>query len=300
VSEDKKTIAVFGATGQQGGAVMRALQASGQFRVRALTRHPGRHRGFAEEVLEADLDRPDTLAAALDGVYGVFLVTNFWEPDTDEFRQATAAVRAAKDAGVQHLVWSTLPNVEEISAGKFHVPHFTGKSRIDRVVREAGFEHHTFVIAPIYFQALAGPLAPQRQDDGSMGWALPLDPSIRGLHMGDVGDLGDIVTGAFAHPELTGHGEYLPLVGDLVSFQEIIDTLRRQGHPFSYRRLPKAVFAARFPNAVDVAESFGYFEAHTYLGSRSDREIALARKVAGTPPSNFATWAQANFAVSPA
>jgi uncharacterized protein YbjT (DUF2867 family) len=64
LSNDTKLIAVIGATGQQGGAVVRALQASGQFKVRALTRNPGKHRELAEEVVEADLDRPETLKAA--------------------------------------------------------------------------------------------------------------------------------------------------------------------------------------------------------------------------------------------
>ena len=74
---DRKLIAVIGATGQQGGGVVRALQASGQFKVRALTRNPGKHRQLADEVVKADLDRPETLKAAFAGAYGVFLVTNF-------------------------------------------------------------------------------------------------------------------------------------------------------------------------------------------------------------------------------
>jgi uncharacterized protein YbjT (DUF2867 family) len=146
-SNERKLIAVVGATGQQGGAVVRALQASGQFKVRALSRNPGKHRQLAEEVVEADLDRPATLNAAFAGADGVFLVTNFAEAGTDELKQATAAVRAAKEAGVKHFIWSTLPNVEAISHGKFEVPHFTGKAKIDRIVKEAGFPHHTFVIA---------------------------------------------------------------------------------------------------------------------------------------------------------
>jgi uncharacterized protein YbjT (DUF2867 family) len=133
-SHSKKLIAVIGATGQQGGAVVRALQAQGQFKVRALTRHPAKHRGLADEVVEADLDRPETLKAAFAGADGVFLVTNFWEQGTDEVTQATAAVRAAKEAGVKHFIWSTLPDVESISRGKLHVPHFTGKAKIDRIV----------------------------------------------------------------------------------------------------------------------------------------------------------------------
>src|SRR5712671_2616504 len=115
LSNNKKLIAVIGATGQQGGGVVRALQASGQFNVRALSRDPGKHRDLADEVVEADLNRPETLKAAFEGAHGVFLVTNFQEKGTNELKQATAAVRAARDAGVKHFIWSTLPDVEAIS-----------------------------------------------------------------------------------------------------------------------------------------------------------------------------------------
>src|SRR4029077_18697721 len=103
-SNDRNLIAVIGATGHQGGTVVRALQAGGQFKVRALTRNPGKHRELADEVIEADLNRPEPLRAAFAGAYGVCLVTNFAEAGTDEFKQATAAVRAAKETGVKHLV----------------------------------------------------------------------------------------------------------------------------------------------------------------------------------------------------
>src|ERR1700756_1667737 len=176
---NKKVIAVTGATGQQGGGVVRALQASGEFKVRALARDPDKHRQIAEEVVKGDLDRPETLEAAFKGAYGVFLVTNFREAGANETKQATAAVLAAKNAGVKHFIWSTLPNVEVISEGKFDVPHFTGKAKIDRVVKEAGFAHHTFVIAPGYYQNFVGFLAPHKQPDGSVGWAIPIDPAVR-------------------------------------------------------------------------------------------------------------------------
>src|SRR6202140_4338300 len=294
-SNSKKLIAVIGATGHQGGSGGRALQAQSQFKVRALTRNPGKQRGLADEVVEADLDRPETLKAAFAGAHGVFLVTNFWEQGTDELKQATAAVRAAKDAGVKHFVWSTLPDVEALSGGKFHVPHFTGKAKIDRIVKEAGFANHTFVIAPFYYGNLTGMMAPQKQADGSMGWALPLDPTLRVIHMGDINELGNIVSGAFAHPDEAGNGQYLPLVGDFMSFNEIVETLNRQGHNFSYKQVPKEIFAGFFPGAAEIAEMFGYWEAHTYLGSDSSAQIALANKVAGRAPSRFSTWAEKNF-----
>ena len=295
---EKKLIAVLGATGQQGGAVVRALQAGNQFQVRALTRNPAKHRELADEVVEADLNRPETLASAFKGAHGVFLVTNFQEHGAEELKQATAAVRAAKDAGVKHFVWSTLPDVEAISKGKFDVPHFTGKAKLDRIVSEAGFANHTFVIAPFYYQNLVGVLGPHKQPNGSAGWTLPLDPTIRSIHMADITELGGIVAGAFAHPEQAGHGEYLPLVGDFMSFNEIIDTLKQQGHTFSFNQVPKEVFAGFFPGAAEIAEMFGYFQAHTYLGSDSRDQIALANKVAGRQATKFSAWARVNFPAS--
>jgi uncharacterized protein YbjT (DUF2867 family) len=296
-SNNKKRIAVIGATGQQGGGVVRALQASRQFTVRALSRNPGKHPELADEVAPTDLNRPETLHAAFAGADGVFLVTNGREPGADEFKQAAAAVRAAREAGVKHLIWSTLPDVDAISGGKFHVPHFTGKARIDRIVKEAGFAHHTFVIAPFYYQNLVGILAPQKQADGSVGWALPLDPDVRCIHMGDIRELGNIVAGAFAQPDETGNGAYLPLVGDFMSFNEIIETLNRQGHKFSFKRVPKEVFASLFPGAAEIAEMLSYFQAHTYLGSDSQDRIALANKIAGAKPTRFSAWAGVNFPV---
>ena len=300
-SNNKPRIAVVGATGHQGGGVVRALKRGGQFKVRALTRHPGGHRGLADEVVEADLNRPETLVGAFASAHGVFLVTNFWEEGADEGKEATAAIRAARDAGVKHFIWSTLPDVEAISGGKFHVPHFTGKARIDRIVEEAGFAHHTFVIAPMYYQNLVGAaLAPQMQADGSLGWALPLDPDVRCIHLGDIGELGNIVAGAFEHPDRAGYGEYLPFVGDFMSFSEIVGSLNRQGHDFSVREVPKEEYANQFPGAAEVAEMFSYFQAHTYLGSDSSDRIALANRIAGVRPTRFAEWARVNFPVTEA
>jgi uncharacterized protein YbjT (DUF2867 family) len=297
MSNTKKLIAVVGATGQQGGAVVRALQASGQFKVRALTRNPDKHPQLADEVVAADLNRPETLKAAFAGAHGVFLVTNAWEAGRTESTQALAAVSAAKDAGVRHFIWSTLPNVEAISGGRITVPHFTDKAKVERIVREAGFAYHTFVIAPFYYQNLLGAMTPQKQSDGTTGWTLPLDPERRVIHMGDITEIGRIVAGAFAQPDLAGHGEHLPLVGDFLSFNEIIATLNRQGHKFSFKQVPREVFAGWFPGADDVAAMLAYFEAHTYLGANSRDAIALANKVAGRQPTNFAAWAKANLAI---
>lgn len=300
MSNTQKLIAVVGATGQQGGAVVRALQSSGQFKVRALTRNPAKHPNLGDEVVLADVNRPETLKAAFAGADGVFLVTNSWEAGASESGQALAAVKAAKDAGVQHLIWSTLPDVETISGGKISVPHFTNKAKFEHVVSEAGFAYHTFVIAPFYYQNLIGVMAPKQLPDGTTGWALPLDPERRVIHMGDITELGRIVAGAFAQPERVGHGEHLPLVGDFLSFNEVIATLNAQGINLSFKHVPREVFAGLFPGAEGIAAMLAYFEAHTYLGTESRVAIEFANKVAGVQPTKFAAWAKANFKLAPA
>jgi hypothetical protein len=121
------------------------------------------------------------------------------------------------------------------------------------------------VIAPFYYQNLVGVLgpqklvdvlAPQKQADGSLGWALPIDPDVRCIHMADVTEIGNMVAGAFAHPDEAGHRQYLPLSGDFMSFTEIVDTLNQQGHKFSFKQVPKEAFAALFRGAAEVAETF--------------------------------------------
>lgn len=294
-TSNKPLIAVFGATGRQGGGVVRALQAHGGYRVRAITRDPAKAEGLAEEVVAADLTRPETLAAAVQGAHGVFAVTNFWAgTDVDELAQGTAAVEAAKRAGVEHFVWSTLPDVEQISGGKFDVAHFTGKAKLDAVVSSAGFRHHTFVEAPFYFQNLVGQLAPQPGDDGTPTWNLPMRPDAKVIHMGDIDELGTVVVGALSHPDRAGSGQHLSLSAGRYSWADVVDTLRGQGHDVAFNQVPDEAFDGFFPGARELRQMFNYFEAHTYFGPDAENKIALARAVATEPPTSLADWTAAN------
>lgn len=297
MSQDDDIIAVIGATGRQGGGVVRALQAQGKFRVRALTRNPGKHEDLAAQVVLADLERPETLADAFEGAHGVFVVTNFWEGGggkVDEVAQCRAAVEAARAAGVRHFVWSSLPDVDTISKGKFHVPHFTDKARANAVVRDAGFAAHTVVEAPFYFQNLTSVMAPQPQDDGTRAWALPIDPAIRCIHMGDIDELGKIVAGAFANPEKVGSGQVLSLCGTLASFDDVVACFREQGHKVVFNRIPSEVFAQAFPGADEMAQMLAYFEEYTYMGPDAESKVALANEIATGPITELATWVRAN------
>ena len=281
-----KTIAVIGATGSQGGGVVHSLQDQGRFRVRALTRNPDKAKGLADEVVAADLTRPETLSSAFEGAYGVFANTNsFAAPDTDEVAQGTAAVAAAEAAGVEHFIWSTLPNVAEISGGAINVPHFTNKARVNQVVEAAGFKWFTFVEPPFYYQNLAGPMyAPQPGPDGTPTWSQPMRPDARGIHMGDITELGNVVAGAFEHPDEVGQGQHLSLAGGLMSWNDIVDTLRGQGHNLTYSEATEDPWGIR--------GMFDYMEAYTYFGPEADSKIALARHVSTKPFTDFASWAK--------
>src|ERR1700745_2423055 len=127
---NKKTIVVIGATGAQGNGIVHALVNEGTFNVRAITRDPEKYSGKAHEVVFGDLDNVQSLKDAFKNAYGAFVVTNAWEAE-DEIAQGKNAVDAAKAAGVEHYVWSTLPDVESISDGEFVVPHFTRKAKVD-------------------------------------------------------------------------------------------------------------------------------------------------------------------------
>ena len=154
---DKKIIAVVGATGSQGGGLVRAILADpeGRFTARALTRNAdsGKARELASqgvEVVEADLDDEASVHKAFDGAYGAFVVTNFWAQRTPEqekartraemeLAQAATGARAAKDTGLRHVVWSTLedtrPHFERLGIDiptvfdSYKVPHFDAKAR---------------------------------------------------------------------------------------------------------------------------------------------------------------------------
>lgn len=290
---ENKTIAVIGATGSQGKGVVNALVKTGAFKVRAITRNPDKYAGEAHEVVQGDLRDLASLTQAFQNAYGVFVVTNFWE-GADELAQGKLAVQAAKDAGVQHFIWSTLPNVEQISKGKFHVPHFTLKAQVDEAVKNAGFKHYTFVQAPFYFQNLGGVMSAQPQQDGSIGWTLPIDPAKKVIHMADINDLGKVVAGAFLHPDKVGNGSYLSLAAELNSYNDVLNTFKANGKDYTFNQVPAEVFSSFFPGAGELAQMLAYFEAHTYMGPDSDGHIQLAKEVATGEFTPLNAWVREN------
>ncbi|KAH9942071.1 NAD(P)-binding protein [Amylocystis lapponica] len=144
-----RLIAVCGATGNQGGSVARLLlDFPDDYRVRALTRDPSSPAAQAlasrgAELVQADLTVPASVTAALDGCWGVFGVTNFYDPKIkddpgSEERQGKNLVDAALAAGVQCFVWSTLPSSHQISGGRLVSRIYEGKCQVDDYIRARG------------------------------------------------------------------------------------------------------------------------------------------------------------------
>jgi len=297
-----KIIAVMGATGTQGSGVVKELLARGRFGVRALTRNLNSEKAQALksqgcEVVQGDLTKPETLGPAFADAHGAFLVTNFWDPGTgaSETTQGTLVVKAANAAGVQHVVWSTLPNCKEISGGKYEVIHFTGKALVDVEVTAAAFPYSTFVEAPMYFQNFLGMMAPQPLGDGRTGWTIAMSPDSKSVHVGDPTELGRLVARALEQPETCGQGQHLAQASETASWQELVDTLNKQGHNFAVNQVPNEVYdSLPFPGAQEFREMMNYFEDYTYFGPDAEKKIAQALQICPEGFTTFAKWASQN------
>jgi uncharacterized protein YbjT (DUF2867 family) len=191
---DKKIIAVVGSTGVQGGGLVRAIlnDKQGGFAARALTRkiNSDKAKALAQqgaEVVAADLDNEDSLKKAFAGAHGVFVVTNFWEHFSaeKEIAQATNAAKAAKAAGVKHVIWSTLEDTRNwvplsdnrmpTLGGKYKVPHFDGKGEADKAFSEAGVPT-TWLLTSFYWDNMIFfGMGPKKGPDGKLAITLPTD-----------------------------------------------------------------------------------------------------------------------------
>jgi uncharacterized protein YbjT (DUF2867 family) len=204
---DRKIIVVAGATGAQGGGLVRAILADqgGGFTPRAITRKAGSDKARAlaaagVEVVEADLDDPGSLGPAFAGAHGGFCVTNFWEhlsPER-ELTQAGHMARATKAAGVRHVIWSTLEDTRRwvpleddrlpTLMGKYKVPHFDAKGEADGLFRDAGAPT-TFLLTSFFWDNLIYfGSGPQRMPDGSLAIVFPMDDkALPGIAAEDIG-----------------------------------------------------------------------------------------------------------------
>ena len=290
----KPTIAVTGATGAQGGGLVRAILADPEqrFVVRAITRNPDSDNAKALaaqgcEVVRADLDDVDSLRAAFAGAHGAFCVTNFWEHFSAprETQQAKNLAQAAKDTALQHVVWSTLEDTRlafpldddrmPTLHGHYKVPHFDGKGEADATFTALGVPT-TFLRTSFYWDNIATVMPPRPGPDGALTFVLPMaDKLLSGIAAADIGA---IAYGIFKRPDLVGKvvgaaGEHLNGAAMAAAMSTAL------GKAVTYVPVPPAVYRGfGFPGADDLGNMFQYY-ADTEPAFVAVRDVALAREL---------------------
>ncbi len=307
---DKKVIAVVGATGAQGGGLAQAIleDREGPFALRALTRDPAsaKARVLADqgaEVVRADIDDPASVAHAFEGAWGAYCVTNFWEHFSPEreLQQARHMAQAAKSAGLQHVIWSTLEDTRRrvpleddrmpTLMGKYKVPHFDAKGEADRFFRECGVPVTFFMAAFYWDNFIHFGMGPQPGPDGVLGITFPMgDKLLPGIAAQDIGRC---AYGIFkAGQEYVG--KTVGVAGDQLTGQEMAAAFSQAlGKPVRYNAVPPQAYAAfGFPGADDLANMFQFkrdFNEHfcAVMSTQTARRLHPGVQT-------FAQWLEAN------
>ena len=285
---DKKVIAVLGATGAQGSGLVRAIMedADGEFTARALTRNPDSDKARAlaalgAEVVAADVDDPQSLRAAFDGAYGAYCVTFFWEHMSPqrELEQSRAMAGAAREAGLMHVIWSTLEDTRQwvpLSDDRmptlmenYKVPHFDAKGEANAVFEAA--VPTTLLLTSFYWDNLIHfGMGPRRDDSGNLGFALPLgDAKLPGIAAEDIGRC---AYGIFKAGE-EYIGRTVGIAGGHLTGSDMAAALSdAYGQPVSYIAVPFETYRSLdFPGADDLGNMFQFshdFEDY-FCGARN-------------------------------
>jgi uncharacterized protein YbjT (DUF2867 family) len=275
---DKKIIAVVGATGAQGGGLVRAIlgDSSGAFAVRALTRDPDSEKAhelakLGAEVVKADLDSGPTLRAAFDGAFGAFCVTFFWDhfvPEK-ELVQAAAMAQAAKQTGLKHVVWSTLEDTRKLVPltddrmptlmEKYKVPHFDAKAEANRAFAQFGVPV-TYMLTSFYWDNLIyGGMGPKKGADGKLELTLPMgDKRLPGIAAEDIGKSAFCIFKA----GFDLLGKTVGVAGDHVTGAQMAAALAKElGQEVSYNPLsPEQYRQLGTPGADELGNMFQFMQ----------------------------------------
>jgi uncharacterized protein YbjT (DUF2867 family) len=302
-------IAVVGATGAQGGGVVRAILADKDsgFTARAITRNVNSDKAKAlaasgAEVVAANVDDEASLRRAFEGAYGAFCVTFFWDHLSVEREQAEAAAmaRAAKAAGVQHVIWSTLDDTRKFIPlddprmptlhGKYKVPHFDGKGEADQYFRDAGVPT-TFLLTVFYWDNFiyfgAGPKA---GPDGTLALTMPMGD--KKLPSMAVEDIGKCAYGVFKRRDLIG--QTVGIAGGHLTGEEMAAGMSKAlGVPVRYNDVPPDVYRSfGFPGADDMGNMFQFKRDFNDYYCKS-RSIEFARSL-NPELQSYEQWLAAN------
>jgi len=285
----KKVIVVVGATGAQGGGLVRAIlnDPSGGFAARALTRdvNSGKARELAKlgaEVVAANVDDAGSLTKAFEGAYGAFCVTFFWahfSPEK-EIAEAAAMARAAKHTGIQHVIWSTLEDTRKwvplgdnrmpTLMGKYKVPHFDGKGESDQVFTDLGLPVTLLLTSFYWDNFIYFGSGPKKGPDGKLAIIFPMgDKKLPGIAAEDIGKC---AYGIFKRGR-EFIGKTVGIAGEHLTGAQMAAALTRGlGQEVRYNDVPPEVYRRfGFPGAEDLGNMFQFKRDFNdyYCGARS-------------------------------
>jgi len=299
-SESKPIVAIVGSLSKQGRSVAHSLLQSGRYHVRALTGHIDSPEALRLAKQGAELV-PVALAIgnkkdfikAFDGSYGAFLMTpGVVPPATYEFDIGRELADAAVEAGVQHVVFSALENVDKITGGSKFAPHFTDKGRVEAYIRGLPIKS-SFIELAFFYTNLLEYYTPRRDGD-ALVFPVYLPEHFRAPFVDPLTATGPAVLEIFDHPE-TYAGQTMPVIGDVISPAEMIDTfIRVTGQKAVYASAYESEELLRhFPDFAEnrelVREIIGMAEFAVQYGYfRKDRDLDWSRRI---NPNSF-SWEQ--------
>jgi uncharacterized protein YbjT (DUF2867 family) len=284
-------ITIVGATSKQGRSAAHTLLASGRYRVRALTRdvHSPEARSLAAEGAELfavplEVGRTRELVQAFRGSHGAFLLTPpIAPPATHEADLGKQQADAAVEAGVQHVIFSGLEDVDRITGGKKFAPHFTDKARVEEYIRGLPVQS-SFVYLAFFYTNLIEYYRP-RMDGDTLVFPIYLPGDFRAPFVDPLTATGPAVLEIFSNPTEYA-GKSLPVLGDVLSPNEMVETFQRvTGKKAAYRSAyTREELLSHFPafganelfvreclGMVEYAVEHGYFQPH--------RDLAWSRKI---------------------
>jgi uncharacterized protein YbjT (DUF2867 family) len=292
----KKIIVVVGATGAQGGGLAHAIlsDSNSEFTVRAITRDPGSDKAkelatLGAEIVKADIDDAEGFKQALKGAYGAFFVTFFWAHYSPEKEMAEAQImaKAAKEAGIKHIIWSTLEDVTNwvplnddsmpTLREKYKVPHFDGKGKSDRYFIDEAVPV-TFMLASYYWENLIYfGMGPKRGTDGKLSITFPMgDKKMAGIAAEDIGRC---AYGIFQKGESL-IGKRIGIAGDQLSCAEMARAMSKAlGEEVNYNEITAEQYRAfGFPGADDLGNMFQFYRDFDQVCNNT-RDVKFSREL---------------------
>jgi len=274
---EKKIIAVMGATGLQGGGLVRAIvnDPAKEFTARAITRYVNSDKAqslkkIGAEIVEGDLDKPETIKKAFEGAYGAYCVTFYWahfSPEK-ELQHAKTMIDAVKSAGMQHAIWSTLEDTRKwiplndnrmpTLKGKYKVPHFDAKGEADKFFIDSGVPV-TFLAASYYWENLIYfGNGPKKGTDGKLAITFPLDnKKMAGIASEDIGKS---ALGIFKNKDKY-IGKHIGVAGEHLTGNEMAEKLSKAlNKEIVFNNVSPDVYRGfGFPGADDVGNMFQFY-----------------------------------------